>query len=47
MTQDAGPRILLVEDDNADREKTLEALRKHGLRYEARFVTSPTKPSIT
>ena len=38
---DAGPRILLVEDDNADREKTLEALRKHGLRYEARFVTSP------
>ena len=40
MTQDAGPRILLVEDDNADREKTLEALRKHGLRYEARFVTS-------
>jgi len=35
------PRILLVEDDNAHREKTLEALRKHGLGYEVRFVTGP------
>lgn len=35
------PRILLVEDDNADREKTLDALRKHGLGYEVRFVTGP------
>jgi two-component system response regulator len=35
------PRILLVEDDHADREKTLEALRKHGLGYEVRFVTGP------
>ncbi|HXF79845.1 MAG TPA: response regulator [Usitatibacter sp.] len=41
MSQETGPRILLVEDDTADRERTLEALRKHGIRYEARFVTSP------
>ena len=33
------PRILLVEDDKADREKTLEALRKYGLGYEVRVVT--------
>lgn len=40
---DAGkePRILLVEDDNADRERTLDALRKHGLGYELRFVSGP------
>ena len=33
------PRILLVEDDRADREKTLEALRKYGLGYEVRVVS--------
>ena len=31
-------RILLVEDDNADRERTLEALRRFKLGYEVRFV---------
>ncbi len=36
---DKEPRILLVEDDNADREKTLEALRKYGLGYEVRVVS--------
>ena len=36
---DKEPRILLVEDDRADRERTLEALRKLGLGYEARVVT--------
>ena len=33
------PRILLVEDDHTDRDKTLEALRKYGLGYEVRVVT--------
>ena len=33
------PRILLVEDDRADREKTLDALRKYGLGYEVRVVS--------
>jgi CheY-like chemotaxis protein len=32
-------RILLVEDDKADREKTLEALRRFKLGYEVRFVS--------
>ncbi|HEX4333866.1 MAG TPA: response regulator [Usitatibacter sp.] len=40
-SHDKEPRILLVEDDHADREKTLEALRKHGLGYEVRFVAGP------
>jgi len=35
---DKQPRILLVEDDRADRERTLEALRRYGLGYEARVV---------
>jgi two-component system response regulator len=38
-TNEAEPRILLVEDDRADREKTLEALRKYGLGYEVRVVS--------
>jgi CheY-like chemotaxis protein len=38
-TTDKEPRILLVEDDRADREKTLEALRKYGLGYEVRVVS--------
>ena len=38
-TMDKEPRILLVEDDRADREKTLEALRRFGLGYEVRVVT--------
>jgi len=33
------PRILLVEDDRADREKTLETLRRFGLGYEVRVVS--------
>ncbi|HEX3062812.1 MAG TPA: response regulator [Usitatibacter sp.] len=41
MSNEKEPRILLVEDDNTDREKTLEALRKHGLGYEVRFVAGP------
>jgi len=32
-------RILLVEDDKADREKTLDALRRFKLGYEVRFVS--------
>ncbi|HLX24528.1 MAG TPA: response regulator [Usitatibacter sp.] len=39
MNEMKEPRILLVEDDHADREKTLEALRKYGLGYEVRVVT--------
>jgi len=41
VSNEKEPRILLVEDDNTDREKTLEALRKHGLGYEVRFVAGP------
>lgn len=36
---DKEPRILLVEDDRAEREKTLEALRRYGLGYEVRVVS--------
>ncbi len=38
-TVEKEPRILLVEDDHADREKTLEAMRKYGLGYEVRVVS--------
>jgi CheY-like chemotaxis protein len=37
--KDKEPRILLVEDDRADREKTLEALREYGMGYEVRVVS--------
>ncbi|HEY2628293.1 MAG TPA: response regulator [Usitatibacter sp.] len=38
-TTEKEPRILLVEDDRTDREKTLEALRRYGLGYEVRVVS--------
>jgi CheY-like chemotaxis protein len=33
------PRILLVEDNGADRDRTLEALREYGMGYEVRVVS--------
>lgn len=38
MDTTPGPRIMVIDDDRQELEQTLDAIRKHGGRYEARIA---------
>src|SRR6266850_966417 len=38
MDTTRGPRIMVVDDDHKELDRTLEAIRKHGVGYEARIA---------
>ena len=37
-TSPRGPRIMVVDDDHKELDRTLEAIRRHGVGYEARIA---------